>query len=83
MVNERKHAPTLRTVIMVEETIRGLTTTSAASIADIKRSLPKQVNHNALMSVLAYLERTHSIKVTLHGVSWIKKGTVRSEKQVQ
>lgn len=65
-----EHAPTLNTVLMVEETIKHAKE-SVITVADIKRKLPKQVNHYTLMTVLEYLEKSNKIAVTLKGITWI------------
>ncbi len=72
MLQEKKsaHWPTLNTVIMVEETLRNMDE-SIISIAELKRKLPRQVNHNTLMIVLQYLEESNKILVTLKGITWI------------
>jgi len=65
-----EHAPTLNTVIMVENTLRSMNE-SAISIAGLKKLLPKQVNHNTLMTILRYLEESNKIAVSLKGITWI------------
>lgn len=65
-----EHWPTLNTVIMVENVIRK-SNESIISIAELKRNLPKQVNHNTLMLILEYLEISNKIAVTLKGITWI------------
>ena len=69
---ERKpeHWPTLNTVIMVEDVLRKMEG-SIISIAELKRKLPKQVNHNTLMVILYYLEKSNKIAVSLGGITWI------------
>lgn len=67
---EPAHWPTLNTVIMVEETIKK-SNESVVSIAEIKRKLPRQVNHNTLMVILEYLERSGKIVAGLRGVTWV------------
>jgi len=67
---EPAHWPTLNTVIMVEETIQK-SNESIVSIAEIKRNLPRQVNHNTLMVILEYLERSGKIVAGLRGVTWV------------
>ena len=64
------HWPTLNTVIMVEDTLKNMNE-SIISIAELKRKLPRQVNHLTLMVVLEYLERSNKIAVTLRGITWI------------
>jgi len=65
-----EHAPTLNTVFMVEDTLKNIGE-SAVTIAELKRKLPRQVNHNTLKIILEYLERSNKIAVSLKGISWI------------
>ena len=64
------HWPTLNTVIMVENTLKNIDE-SIATIAELKRKLPRQVNHNTLMLILRYLEQSNKILVSLKGITWI------------
>ena len=64
------HWPTLNTVIMVEDTLKKMNG-SIISIAELKRKLPRQVNHVTLIVILEYLERSNKIAVTLKGITWI------------
>jgi len=64
------HWPTLNTVMMVEDALRNMNE-SVISIAELKRKLPRQVNHGTLMVILEYLERSNKIAVTLKGITWI------------
>ena len=68
--NQPDHWPTLNTVIMVENTLKNMEE-SVISVADLKRELPKQVNHNTLMVILNYLEESNKIAATLKGITWI------------
>ncbi len=65
-----KHWPTLNTVIMVEKTLRNINE-SVITVAELKRKLPRQVNHNTLMLILLYLEESNKILVTIRGITWI------------
>jgi hypothetical protein len=65
-----EHAPTLNTVLMVEETLKN-TDESVITVAELKRKLPRQVNHNTLMVILGYLEESNKIAATLRGITWI------------
>jgi len=56
---------------MVENTIKDMNK-SIISIAEIKRKLPRQVNHNTLMLILEYLEKSNKIAATLKGITWIE-----------
>jgi len=65
-----EHSPTLNTVLMVEDVLRDMNE-SIITIAELKRKLPKQVNHVTLMTILEYLEKSNKIAVTLKGITWI------------
>ena len=65
-----QHYPTLNTVIMVEDTLKRMNE-SAITVAELKRRLDRKVNHNTLMVILAYLEKSNKIAVTLKGITWI------------
>ena len=65
------HWPTLNTVIMVEETIKN-SENSVISVAELKRKLPRQVNHNTLILILEYLEKSGKIAVGLKGITWVQ-----------
>ena len=64
------HAPNLKTVIMVEDVLAKMNS-SVVTVAQLKRLLPKQVNHNTLKLILEYLEASNKIAVSLRGISWI------------
>jgi len=65
-----EHSPTLNTVLMVENILKNMNE-SIITIAELKRKLPRQVNHNTLMIILEYLEQSNKIAVSLKGISWI------------
>ena len=65
-----RHSPTLNTVLMVEGALRNADE-SIVSVAELKRLLPKQVNHNTLKGILEYLEESNKIAVTMRGITWI------------
>jgi len=44
---------------------------SVIKIAELKRRLPKQVNHLTLILILKYLEESNKIIVSLDGITWI------------
>jgi hypothetical protein len=70
VVNRLEHSPTLNTVLMVENVIKGMDD-SMVTLAELKRRLPKQVNHNTLKVILEYLEESNKIAVTMRGITWI------------
>jgi len=69
-VQKLEHSPTLNTVIMVEETMKKMDD-SIITVAELKRKLPKKVNHNTLKTILEYLEQSNKIAVTIRGITWI------------
>lgn len=70
MLQKLIHAPTLNTVLMVENTFKNMDE-SAITIAKLKKILPRQVNHNILKVILEYLEESNKIAVSLKGITWI------------
>ena len=76
------HSPTLNTVLMVEETLKNAEE-SVISIPELKKRLPRQVNHNTLKVILEYLERSNKIAVTLRGITWIHNTNPRLKNAVQ
>lgn len=64
-------SPTLNTVLMVEKTLENMNE-SVFSVADIKRKLSKQVNHNTLIVILDYLQKSNKIYVSVRGISWLQ-----------
>lgn len=63
-------SPTLDTILMVEDTIKA-SDNSVVTVAEIKRMLPRKVNHNTLIRILEYLEKSNKIAVTIKGITWI------------
>lgn len=70
IIQKLEHSPTLNTVIMVEDTLKNMDE-SVITIAELKRRLPKQVNHNTLKIILEYLEESNKIAVSIKGITWI------------
>ena len=64
-----EHNPRINTIIMVEQTLQEAD--SIITTAQLKRKLPKQVNHNTLKEILAYLEDNNKIAVSIKGITWI------------
>jgi len=76
-----EHSPTLNTVLMVEEALKHMNE-SVITIAELKRRLPKQVNHTTLMIILDYLEKSNKIAVTLKGITWIHNTNLNLRKAI-
>lgn len=80
-MQELEHAPTLNTVIMVENTLKNMEE-SVISVAELKRRLPRQVNHNILKIILEYLEISNKIIVTMKGITWIHNPNPNLQKAI-
>ena len=80
-MQELKHSPTLNTVIMVEETLKNMDD-SVISVAELKRKLPRQVNHNTLKIILEYLELSNKIVITMKGITWIHNPNPNLQKAI-
>ena len=76
-----EHSPTLNTVLMVEHTLMNMDK-SLFTVADIKKKLPKQVNHNTLIIILEYLEESNKIVSTIKGITWIHNTSPRLRKEI-
>jgi hypothetical protein len=77
-----KHSPTLQTIQMVERTLENYPN-SVITVPELKRALPKQVNHNTLMTILEYLESSNKIYVGLKGITWIHNRNEKLRNVVQ
>ena len=76
-----EHSPTLNTVLMVENTLKNMDK-SVFKVVDIKKKLPKQVNHRILMIILSYLEESNKIFVSIKGITWIHNTSPRLRKEI-
>lgn len=74
-------SPNLSTVIMVEETLQKMNN-SIIKVAELKRNLPKQVNHNTLIVILNYLEKSNKIAVSIKGITWIHNSNKNLKKAI-
>jgi len=75
------HSPNLNTVLMVEHTLQTMNE-SLITVAQLKKILPKQINHNTLMIILTYLEASNKIAVSLKGITWIHNTNPRLRKAI-
>lgn len=78
---EVMHAPNLKTVIMVEDALASARK-SVVTVAQLKRLLPRQVNHNTLKVILEYLEASNKIAVTMRGITWIANDNPKLKKAI-
>ena len=80
-MQELEQAPNLNTVIMVENTLKDMNE-SVITVAELKRKLPRQVNHNTLKVILEYLEMSNKIVVTMRGITWIHNPNPNLQKAI-
>ncbi|PIN75775.1 hypothetical protein COV17_03725 [Candidatus Woesearchaeota archaeon CG10_big_fil_rev_8_21_14_0_10_36_11] len=80
-MQELEQAPNLNTVIMVENTLKNMEE-SVITVAELKRKLPRQVNHNTLKVILEYLEISNKIVVTMRGITWIHNPNPNLQKAI-
>ena len=73
--------PTLNTVIMVERALQNMEE-SVIKISELKKILPRQVNHITLMLILQYLEYSNKIAVGLKGITWIHNTNANLKKAI-
>lgn len=64
------HWPTLKTVLMVEDTLKKAK--SALSIEGLKRKLPRKIMDQTLRLILVYLESKGSVLIGERGIVWIE-----------
>ena len=80
-MQELEQAPNLNTVIMVENILKNMDE-SVIRVAELKRKLPRQVNHNTLKVILEYLEISNKIVVTMRGITWIHNPNPNLQKAI-
>jgi hypothetical protein len=75
------HWPTLRTVLMVEKSLKEAD--GPVSLEELKRALSKKVMDQTLRLILAYLESKGSILIGPKGVSWIENKSSKFTKFIE
>ena len=66
---------------MVENTQKNIQE-SIITIAELKRKLPRQINHNTLIIILEYLEESNKIAVSIKGITWIHNSNPNLRKAI-
>jgi len=61
------HAPTLKTILMVEEVLKN---GDLMTVAELKEKLPKKVMHRTLLRILDYLQLSGKILIGTKGILW-------------
>lgn len=67
------HSPTLKTIKMVEDTLKDAG--EIVTIAELKRRLPRKVMHQTLLEILDYLQESNRILIGTKGVlyTWVPR----------
>jgi hypothetical protein len=74
LIKKLEHSPTLNTILMVEHALKNAEE-SIITVAELKRALPKQINHNMLKIVLEYLEESGKIYASIKGITWVENNS--------
>ncbi len=75
------HYPSLKTILMVEETLQKANTLLTRE--QLKMKLPKQIMHQTLNVILGYLEQSGKIIDGRKGILWIYNSSPKLNKAIQ
>ncbi|MEK6817050.1 MAG: hypothetical protein AABY09_05525 [Nanoarchaeota archaeon] len=75
------HYPSLKTVLMVEETLKNAN--KLLTREQLKKKLPKQVMHQTLNIILEYLEKSGKIIDGRKGILWIYNPSLKMDKAIK
>ena len=81
-INQIYASPRLDTIRMVENVLKTMED-SVISLIDLKRQLPKQVNHYTFKIILEYLEESGKIYCSMKGITWIFNDNPFLKKQIK
>jgi hypothetical protein len=81
-ISKTQQLPNLRTILMVEEVIKN-SEDSIITIPEIKRNLPKKVNHTTLMKIIEYLDESNKICISIKGITWIVNDNPRLKEAIK
>ena len=65
-----KRYPNLSTVILIEDFLKAHRDLPM-TVAELRRSLPKQVMHQTLVTTLSYLQASSKVFIGSKGVQWV------------
>ena len=75
------HYPSLKTVLMVEETLKK--SNNLLRREELKRKLPKKIMHQTLNIILEYLEESGKIIDGRKGILWIYNPSPKLKKAIE
>ncbi|MFH1506645.1 MAG: hypothetical protein ABIE94_06715 [archaeon] len=66
---------------MVEKALQDMPG-SDMTIPELKRALPRKVNHATLLHVLDYLDKSNKIAMSVKGITWIVNNSPKLAKAI-
>jgi hypothetical protein len=78
---KKDYSPRLKTILMIEKTLKN-SEDSIMKISELKRKLPKQINHNVLKAILEYLEESNKIYFSLKGITWVHNTSKKMKREL-
>ena len=75
-------SPRLSTILMVEDTLKNMNY-SLIKVSELKRILPKKVNHNVLIEILDYLNNCNKIVMGPKGIVWTINDSPKLRKAIE
>ncbi|MBW2982852.1 hypothetical protein KY327_00950 [Candidatus Woesearchaeota archaeon] len=81
MMRRPIHYPNLRTVLMVEETLKSANTLLTRE--ELKKRLPTKVMHQTLNIILRYLENSGKILDGRKGILWIHNHSPKMDRAIR
>lgn len=82
MANKRSPSPTLSTIRMVEDALKNMDN-SCIKMSQLKKILPRQVNHNTLIEIIDYLDKSGKILYGIKGITWIYNPSKKLKKAIE
>lgn len=82
MSQKKASSPRLATIKMVEQALIDMPG-SVMTVPELKRALPRQVNHNTLKEILEYLQESNKIVMSVKGITWIVNDSPKMKKLIE
>jgi hypothetical protein len=67
---------------MVEDILKNLDLYTI-KFSDLKKQLPKKVNHNTLKEIIRYLEQSGKVYIGIDGITWIYNPSKKLKKAIE
>jgi hypothetical protein len=82
MVKKKIPSPRLDTIKMVEKTLNDAEKYTL-TLAQLKRRLPKQINHNTLKEIIRYLHQINHVIIDVDGITYIHNPSRKLKKAIE